>query len=218
MLFINVPYLEKDEAKQLGAKWNPTKKMWYIENKYNYLNFSKWIQPQGELVIIKNLYLIEGIRTCFKCKHSTRVICFAYDQHLNLDDFYKEDYTIHEINEKIKYETNNQDLILTLHINPIPEHVEDFIKSQQYNFKLRSSRTTGLKNRSNCCEQCDVLQGDFYLLEVDSPFYIEEPNDVSKLKIYKFQLKEDIIVSSEGGWYSTTDYMFKQYGKIKNIY
>lgn len=28
--FINVPYREKDEAKELGARWNPDASLWYI--------------------------------------------------------------------------------------------------------------------------------------------------------------------------------------------
>jgi len=31
VIFLNVPYSLKEEAKKLGAKWNPKKKKWYIE-------------------------------------------------------------------------------------------------------------------------------------------------------------------------------------------
>lgn len=30
-LELNVPFHEKDEAKLLGAKWNPKEKIWYID-------------------------------------------------------------------------------------------------------------------------------------------------------------------------------------------
>ena len=29
-VYLSVPYEEKDEAKKLGAKWNPQKQKWYI--------------------------------------------------------------------------------------------------------------------------------------------------------------------------------------------
>ncbi len=35
-LFLNVPYDEKDEAKKMGARWDKSKKRWYIENKNRY--------------------------------------------------------------------------------------------------------------------------------------------------------------------------------------
>jgi ribonuclease HI len=34
-IYLNVPYERKDEAKQLGAKWNPQKKKWYTESQEN---------------------------------------------------------------------------------------------------------------------------------------------------------------------------------------
>jgi len=35
-LYLNVPYSEKDEAKQMGAKWDKSKKRWYIDPKSKY--------------------------------------------------------------------------------------------------------------------------------------------------------------------------------------
>ena len=34
-VYLNVPFERKDEAKELGAKWNPQKKKWYYEDKDN---------------------------------------------------------------------------------------------------------------------------------------------------------------------------------------
>ena len=42
MLLLNVPYAEKDEAKSLGAKWNPKLKKWYVTNSKDYYKFIKW--------------------------------------------------------------------------------------------------------------------------------------------------------------------------------
>jgi ribonuclease HI len=33
-IFLNVPFQRKDEAKSLGAKWEPSKKKWYIMNNH----------------------------------------------------------------------------------------------------------------------------------------------------------------------------------------
>lgn len=43
MLYIEVPLQEKDEIKALGAKWNPNRKSWYVEDYNDYLKFKKWI-------------------------------------------------------------------------------------------------------------------------------------------------------------------------------
>ncbi len=34
-IFLNVPFAKKDEAKALGAKWEPSKKKWYIMNNHS---------------------------------------------------------------------------------------------------------------------------------------------------------------------------------------
>ena len=43
-IYLNVPYDEKDEAKQMGAKWDKSKKRWYIEpkNKYKVQMMGRW--------------------------------------------------------------------------------------------------------------------------------------------------------------------------------
>jgi len=40
---LNVPYAEKDEAKKLGAKWDSTRKKWYVPQGVNPEPFSRWL-------------------------------------------------------------------------------------------------------------------------------------------------------------------------------
>lgn len=40
---LNVPYAEKDEAKKLGAKWDATRKKWYVPQGLNAEPFSRWV-------------------------------------------------------------------------------------------------------------------------------------------------------------------------------
>ncbi|WP_094603386.1 hypothetical protein SPSIL_014220 [Sporomusa silvacetica DSM 10669] len=42
MLFLDVPFQEKDEAKALGAKWNAEKKKWYVPDEIDDKLFAKW--------------------------------------------------------------------------------------------------------------------------------------------------------------------------------
>lgn len=45
IIYLNVPYNEKDEAKELGAKWDKDKKQWYIPQ-VDSTPFAKWL-PQN---------------------------------------------------------------------------------------------------------------------------------------------------------------------------
>ena len=40
---LQVPFAEKDDAKRLGARWDATRKIWYIENAPDLAPFVKWI-------------------------------------------------------------------------------------------------------------------------------------------------------------------------------
>ena len=44
---LRVPYAEKDEAKRLGARWDPARKVWYIENVADTTPFSRWMPSAG---------------------------------------------------------------------------------------------------------------------------------------------------------------------------
>ncbi|UQY80210.1 DNA polymerase III subunit epsilon [Candidatus Hepatincola sp. Av] len=41
-IYLNVPFSEKDEAKQLGAKWDGPARKWYIEEGTDLNLFKKW--------------------------------------------------------------------------------------------------------------------------------------------------------------------------------
>ncbi len=43
-IILEVPFAEKDEAKSLGAKWNPELKKWYIPDGIEKEKFNKWIK------------------------------------------------------------------------------------------------------------------------------------------------------------------------------
>jgi hypothetical protein len=47
MTFLNVPYAEKDEARALGARWNPVRKRWYVPPGVAVEPFEKWRKDAG---------------------------------------------------------------------------------------------------------------------------------------------------------------------------
>ncbi|HQL49530.1 MAG TPA: DUF5710 domain-containing protein [Holophaga sp.] len=45
---LQVPYAEKDQAKALGAKWNPAEKVWFVPDGVEVAPFQKWLpKPQA---------------------------------------------------------------------------------------------------------------------------------------------------------------------------
>ena len=43
-IYLNIPFSEKDEAKKMGARWDSSKKKWYIDDKNKYKNqfLARW--------------------------------------------------------------------------------------------------------------------------------------------------------------------------------
>ena len=208
MLLLNVPYEEKDEAKKLGARWNPDIKKWYVQNRRDYPKFYRWIVTQGDIVVCNNLYVLEGSQNCFKCGRKTRVIGFG------LEDFY--DLRDCDFDENPSAEIEYQSGVIRIAgpIDPIPGSILTYLR-KNYNYKMRYSKTTKESHVNNCCDNCNVLQGDFYLFsEVESPFWIDSKEKVKDLKIYRIPLKHDLVINANMG-YSNTDEWLKTYGNIK---
>ena len=47
MIVLKVPYAEKDEAKSLGARWNPARKCWYVPDGKPSEPFERWIDASA---------------------------------------------------------------------------------------------------------------------------------------------------------------------------
>lgn len=45
---LKVPFAEKDEAKKLGARWDPARKLWYVTDKPDMAPFACWTPTPHE--------------------------------------------------------------------------------------------------------------------------------------------------------------------------
>ncbi len=75
---LDVPFSHKEEAKALGAKWDRTKKIWYVPGGVNPEPFAEWLpgvdrsDPSAPYI-----YLVLGKRECWKCHKETTVAAFG---------------------------------------------------------------------------------------------------------------------------------------------
>lgn len=46
IVWLNVPYAQKDGAKRLGARWSAERKKWYVENVENLAPFLRWMDER----------------------------------------------------------------------------------------------------------------------------------------------------------------------------
>ncbi|MCB5953265.1 DUF5710 domain-containing protein [Enterococcus sp. BWT-B8] len=179
MLYLNVPFNEKDEAKSLYAKWDNQKKQWYATKPEFYYKFRKWIP--GSIVFTRDVGILEGTTTCWKCKKKTKVFAFSADS-TNVFDV-TEDRYINVIDE------TGYDLQLWSISEDIPEKIKEIL-TKEFGCKIKYSKTVNDTYFANVCNHCDSLQGNYFLYsEVDGPFGMYGD---SKLLFYKFKLKNDL--------------------------
>lgn len=196
-LLLKVPFAEKNQAKSLGARWNPEIKKWYLSDRVKYKQFTRWID--GTEILCNHIYLVEGIHTCFRCQKPTHVIGFGFETYFEIYD------------EQIKY--FNDEIHIGSIKSELPTKLAEELK-KRYNFYWGYSKTTHSNNYGNHCQQCNVLQGNFYIFdEVDSPFFIDSKQAAEKLVLHKIKLPYDIAVTAEIG-YGSEDYHIKRNAKI----
>lgn len=202
-LLLNVPFSEKDEARKLGAWWNPQIKKWYVKEKKDYFKFTKWISKEDEFSIVcDQIYIVEGERKCWKCNKNTRVIAFGakdiifLSQNMDSFDFEKDD-DIH--------------IISSLH--PIPASLLEYVQNK-YNYRNTYSKKLSTSYLANCCDHCKALQGDYFLFsEVDSPFFINDAECAKRLKLFKVNLQYDLVFDLVNVLWSSNDYLIEKYAE-----
>ncbi|MCL2746660.1 MAG: DUF5710 domain-containing protein [Coriobacteriia bacterium] len=160
-----VPYKEKDEAKALGARWDPVGKTWYIPKGLKPDDFEQWLpQPTPD-----HLYLIAGWKTCFKCNKQTPVCGFA----LKFSD-------VDEYKEGIHILCPEE-----IDCSSLPSEITQVFVGV-INLKQGFSRITNSSTYANHCVHCKTLQGNYYVFyEAEPPFFVDSKEAARKLLLFE---------------------------------
>jgi len=229
-LFLNVPYSEKDEAKALGARWNPKVKKWYINvPQEDYIKFSKWILRNTEDAIIatQNLYIVEGARACWKCGKETTVIGLGIGDYIHI---YGEPQDPHiEIVGEGCERGEELHLAWTENEEDIPPKLLRYLKSN-YSVKTSYSNTTKSNCFANHCCHCGAMQGNWFLFsEMDSPltseaFGDELVNRMKKLVVKEIPIQDDLQINwdvsfctNDFAYLDSNDYAYFKYATIEEL-
>jgi len=211
-LLLSVPYNDKEEAKQLGARWNPELKKWYVEDRENYHKFSKWIFSEQEagVIVCGHYYLVVGEHTCFRCREQTEVIAYGIDEYMEFAD-----PSVYSIDGDNFTFASGEVSICSL-LEPIAPEVLAFIK-EQYGVFTSYSKQADTTYLANHCSNCNVIQGHFYLFgEAESPFFVDSIEKARALKLLKLTVPYDFLA-----WVDTScgslDYLIKQEAKVTEL-
>lgn len=164
MVLLDVSYEEKDEAKRLGARWDPGERKWYVPAGRSLEPFAKWLPQATEddgLQIAAPIYLVESSTACWSCGCNTPVIALAVDR---LDGE--------------AAESEESCLVLLSAVVNIPEELARLLGQRYAFFRKRYSKTAGMRYFMNHCS-CGAPLGDFYLhSEPGGAFFPTSPEEV----------------------------------------
>lgn len=208
-LKLNVPFSEKDIAKEKGAFWDSENKTWFVPDHKDINLFTKWIDSGIVTLIAKApFWLGHTQKTCWKCKNTTEVIAFASN------NFFTYDYA--DDDDDIK-EWFMQDYFSFFNMPTyIEKEILDIIYSRYPFFKLGFSKAINDKYWANHCKCCNALQGDFFMHEEPggefSPIDIDGYKAITLIEIpHKF----DLTLNASYSWASNEKEILKYCRKAK---
>jgi hypothetical protein len=180
-----VKFEEKEDAKSNGAQWDAKNKLWYLWDYKKLPDVKKWLNPDYNIYITENIYLVNGFRNCWKCNNSTKVYSIGADKFVCFDGqwkFYPAFYLINGIESYSKNLIN----ILELTNNKL---------------KILFSKTTNSKYLVNTCEYCDMLQGDNFLYDEDDAVFA--PNSLSEVDMTIKKIPLELDIGIKGNLFSS---------------
>lgn len=209
---LNVPYAEKDEAKALGARWDPQKKTWYIPEGVEIGMLKKWLPPpvhaglehKPEFRIRSPFYYIaESLSHCWKCSARSPVFSFILpEEHEEFRFFEDEDFKVsYDMGE---WQTHGYRGTVS-NVRDMSTQVTSQIRRFTQDFKLAYSRAAGTGYFMNHCQHCTAKLGDFFMhCEPGGAFFPTSPEQASKITLFRVSERFD---SNCGVSYATDDFI-----------
>lgn len=212
---LDVPYSQKDEAKSLGARWDPQAKVWYVPDGTEVGPLARWLPLPHDNFDLEHepefrirspyYYVMESLSDCWKCSALTRVFSFKLpEEH---EEFrYVEDY-----DEEFALSSNlgewqrlgYRGTVSSVH--SLSPQVERQIRRFTESFKQAYSKTAGSRYFMNHCQQCDAKLGDFFMHgEPGGAFFPTSPEQANKMILFRINERFD---ANCGVSYVTDDFM-----------
>ncbi|MDN3525293.1 DUF5710 domain-containing protein [Halomonas sabkhae] len=211
---LDVPYSQKDEAKSLGARWDPQAKTWYIPDGAEVGQLARWLPIPNDfelehepefLVRSPYYYVMESLSDCWKCNALTRVFSFKlpeeHEEFQYIEDD-EEEFTLTRGLGEWKSHGHRGTVSNAHSLSPrVVKQMRRFTES----FKLAYSKTAGSRYFMNHCQHCGAKLGDFFMhSEPGGAFFPTSPEQANKMILFRINEKFDANCDIR---YATDDFM-----------
>ena len=217
---LQVPFKEKDEARKIGAKWDPDNKTWYVPRGLNLKPFSKWIPLKtNNIHPTQNdyFYFVIGEGECSKCKKRTSLVAFGIPYRLHIDALtvlrnikYLESYEVGDQSPSDSDPSEYDSLTLIPEVKGLPKELQQYLRTK-YNYHKRKWGST----YNNFCDYCGWEQSIYFTFDdAPGPFCILSPDNLKSLEFYRVELSGRINGFILGNYY---DYISFEYALEHHI-
>jgi Domain of unknown function (DUF5710) len=202
---LNVPFAQKDEAKSLGAKWNPELKKWFVPAGVSPDSFSKWMPPTAAPIATKTeeayhqtliapVWLLESKETCYKCHSVSKVFSITSQSIIDYD--FDDDGEVY-YSRQDRAEEN--DHLSMSNLEMVDDRIAKALAREAPNYRFDFSKTQGARLYMNHCEHCGAKLGDFYMhSEPGGAFFPDTYEAIEAMKRTLFESGEFAVRGSMG--------------------
>jgi hypothetical protein len=151
---LRVPFTEKEEARRLGARWDPRQKVWYVPAGVDVAALQKWLPaPLEPNIRAPRYFLATATRDCWRCAAATRVAAIVLPA--GHEVFYAEDDPADDF-----WQLTEEPTVLS-YIKDLTDSVAARLHRQAPRYSVDFSQTTQSFYWMNHCEHCAAKLGDF---------------------------------------------------------
>jgi hypothetical protein len=154
-LYLQVPYTEKDQARAVGARWDPDRRQWWVDSQRVQRNeVARWLPSEPPASVdsgakptsVVHVHLLGLPGSCWRCKKSTTALVGILP------------VISRDAGDMLACKDPRA---LKLAAAVLPEPLRQ--SHQIGTIKSRSSKTEGKSYLSNGCFHCNALIGSFFL-------------------------------------------------------
>lgn len=189
-LDLNVPLAEKDEAKSLGAWWDPHARTWYVPPGKDPAPFQKWLGPAEEaepddlLILSPPVFVVESQAGCWKCGKVVPVASVACNSYQDAEG---------EANDE------GAGLYIFSGVTWLPSGTVVALRRVNPGYRRRFSKTAGMDYFMNHCS-CGAQLGDFFMhSEPGGAFLPMDAKSAAAIKLRLLSKGEPVKLDGSAG-------------------
>jgi hypothetical protein len=150
---LQVPFRDKDEAKRLGARWDPSARVWFVPQELEPARFARWL-PADEAPNVRSetYFIASSTRGCWRCGATSPVHGFILPPgHETLDSC--------DDAEPDTWEPGEEPTLLC-YLEWLAPEIVARITAVTPHYRIAYSQETGSFYWMNRCAHCDAPFGD----------------------------------------------------------